>query len=540
MNLVYLFLIWLIATAFNITKAVHIDDTAFLEIARHITRDPLHPFSGWINWYDTTLPISSLLHPPLVPYLYALVMAIFGESEIVLHLVISLFTLFSVFFFYLLARYFVPKIAYILTAIFILGPTFLPAQNLMTDIPLLTFILAFFWAIITPVKNQKYRIRYFLAGLFIGLASLTKYASFILLPILILHIFLTRRWRYLWVVLIPIFIIILWSLFNYLEYGRFHILDAKNNYFNLTEVKDRLLVFIIALGAMTPFSIIFLRNMIFNKKILILITSVLIAIFFSWRYWHFLGEPKINYYLRLYFFTNGILITSLIMVFIWEKFQQMKKNFSQAQVNFIILATWFFGLTTYMIIFVPFMAVRHLLLVMPAVIFILGLSVFAKINKKAVWIGTFITIFLGVAVSLSDWIYADIYRVYAPKIEKNIRAIQLKERAHSTVWFGGHWGWQWYTARSGMKQYDTWRTIFQNGDYLVMPSVERQYINPLHASILKPVETILVPPSPFTTIRIMTDFPLAPRGYYALGYRYLPWTISKQPLEEFTIYKVAI
>jgi hypothetical protein len=38
--------IWLVVTAFNITKAAHMDDTAYLEIARHILVDPLHPISA--------------------------------------------------------------------------------------------------------------------------------------------------------------------------------------------------------------------------------------------------------------------------------------------------------------------------------------------------------------------------------------------------------------------------------------------------------------------------------------------------------------
>ena len=36
------------------TKALHIDDTMYVHIARQILDDPLRPFSGSINWYQRT------------------------------------------------------------------------------------------------------------------------------------------------------------------------------------------------------------------------------------------------------------------------------------------------------------------------------------------------------------------------------------------------------------------------------------------------------------------------------------------------------
>lgn len=147
-TLAFLFLIWFGATVLNLTKSIHIDDTAYLEIVRHIVHAPLHPMSGFINWYESPQPIRTLLHPPLIPYLYALALFLFGESEIILHLVFSLFTLIAMVFFYLLAKFIQPQFALLLTAMFALGPAFLPSQNLMTDVPMVALWIAFFWAII--------------------------------------------------------------------------------------------------------------------------------------------------------------------------------------------------------------------------------------------------------------------------------------------------------------------------------------------------------------------------------------------------------
>jgi len=45
-----LLLLSLICASFNLTKPLHIDDTAHLLIARKILEDPLHPMSGEVNW----------------------------------------------------------------------------------------------------------------------------------------------------------------------------------------------------------------------------------------------------------------------------------------------------------------------------------------------------------------------------------------------------------------------------------------------------------------------------------------------------------
>lgn len=84
---------WLFVTAFNLTKAYHIDDTAHLETARAIQNDPLHPMSQTVNWIDTAEPIHKLNQPHLFFYLIALVVFLFGESEVILHLLLAIFSL---------------------------------------------------------------------------------------------------------------------------------------------------------------------------------------------------------------------------------------------------------------------------------------------------------------------------------------------------------------------------------------------------------------------------------------------------------------
>lgn len=53
-------------------KAYHIDEPAYLAIAGHIARDPLHPLSFLYNWYGRAVPMSEVnAYPTILPYLLA-------------------------------------------------------------------------------------------------------------------------------------------------------------------------------------------------------------------------------------------------------------------------------------------------------------------------------------------------------------------------------------------------------------------------------------------------------------------------------------
>ena len=104
-------LAWLVATLLNVTKAVHMDDSTYLILARHILEDPLHPMSATLSLSGEMWPASSINQPPLLLYGFSAVMAIFGESEVALHLFLSLFSGLAIFLFYDLGRRLCPRSA---------------------------------------------------------------------------------------------------------------------------------------------------------------------------------------------------------------------------------------------------------------------------------------------------------------------------------------------------------------------------------------------------------------------------------------------
>src|SRR5437868_9154679 len=66
--------------------AFRIDDTNILAIAKQIARAPLDPYGFTFNWTGTSRPAFDILaNPPLAPAAIAIWAAIFGWTEISLH-----------------------------------------------------------------------------------------------------------------------------------------------------------------------------------------------------------------------------------------------------------------------------------------------------------------------------------------------------------------------------------------------------------------------------------------------------------------------
>lgn len=472
-----LLIIWLLASIFNFTKAVHIDDSAYLENAKGILANPLHPMSVLLNWENTLIPIYqyNLAHPPLWPYTLALAISVLGESDLLLHLFFSLFTLGAIFFFYRIADKLSPKFSLYLTAIFALGPAFIPSQNLMTDIPTVALWLAFFYLLL-------FTKRYFLASILIAIAFLIKYTSFVLIPIFFIALILKKDWKTLFSSGFLLFLAFsMYGLLNYFDYGNFHLFNRSvvSTSSDFWDLFNRITVLIVNYIFVAPFTVLFIPVL---KK------SKVLTFSFSW-----VGK---------------------------------------------IIFSWLLITSAYFIFFLPFMAVRHFLLIIPPILFILGIFL-NKIKIHTLWL-TFTLLFtmsLGVSLGVSDWISSDIYRSSAKVITKRIQSAQDRTgMSEKNIWFAGHWGWQWYAKKEGMKHYDYFKTDFNDGDILIVPKIESQGINPKTAKNLQKIETIKVPSTFLTFVRLMYRGPY-PRGFYSsVSMADLPWIFTKEPLEEFTIF----
>lgn len=520
-------LLWIFATAINFNKAFHIDDTVHLEIAKWIISNPLHSMFGAINWSQNTAPFHQLNQPHLYFYLLAVFGWLFGFSELATHLFQSFFTLACIILTYLIAKNVVPRQALIATILPLTSSAFVVGQNLMVDVPLLSFWLGFFYVLISSrITNESKR--FLIAGAFAGLACLVKYSSLPLVFILLVYLLISKRPKLLWTLFVPIGILLIWSLFNYLDYGAFHFLDRPINSFNFGKLATTFLSWLICLGSVAVYVPIFLCEISINKSklsaairnftFLILVLSLVVLLFASTGV---ISEFLVDKFFRLLFLCNGSIITLLLAYYFVVNSRPLLNGSNQP---ILLSYLWFTSTAIFIIFFSPFMATRHVLLVLIPVTFIL--FYYSKGISFPFWrnIGLVLSVALTIALGLSDRSWANFYREKAALIRRDL--------PKSNIYFAGHWGWQWYAKKAGMIQLESFNPQVKPGDYLVYPrGIDQQRLD-LIAFPLRPHSKYIDKPSIFTFFK--TD-----QGrFYSSNWNVLPWTVNKRPFDQIDVYKV--
>jgi len=513
------------AVAVNLTKPVHIDDTAYLEIAQAIIRHPLHPLSQEINWENKAQPIFYINQPLFVPYVYAFLIKLFGESEFILHLFIAICSGFAIYLFYLLADYFQIRHSLFLTGLFALGPSFLPGQNLMVDMPLMVSWLSFF--VILLSRDDDNKKQYFHAGIAVAISCMIKYTSLVLLPIMFVMILYRRHWKSLLFLGIPVVTLVLWSIFNYYDFGSIHILGRYTPPLTLKVIIYRIVSWVAGTGSVSPFvlSIIDFKKNDPAIKIVLLMSitmGVVLGIFMMLS-----QQAQYLIYWSL-FFAGGVLVHGFVFLSLARNIRSgLQEKDSMTVDQNLLLGLWIVGTFAFIVMFSPFMAIRHILLVMPVFLLIIGqhLSRYNIIIPREI-ASFMLTVFLGISLAISDYFYADIYRNNAYKIRNDLPQ-------NAQVYQVGHWGWQWYSIKAGMIQYDRRKTRLKNSDYLVVAlDISKQRINPSYMPHLQVRQQVSISAPTQTWIRTMYD-----RGYYSFQFPTSPpWHLSKAPFK-FVIYQ---
>lgn len=111
----------------NASKPVHIDDTYYLWLARHISENPLDPFGFEIFWQQWPMKAYDNYVPPLFPYWLAMAMTVTGDNPYLIKLALLPFILMFVFSVHALSSRFSPAFAMPITLFLALAPAVLPA-----------------------------------------------------------------------------------------------------------------------------------------------------------------------------------------------------------------------------------------------------------------------------------------------------------------------------------------------------------------------------------------------------------------------------
>ncbi|MFA5780022.1 MAG: glycosyltransferase family 39 protein [Elusimicrobiota bacterium] len=492
-------------------KAISGDSIFYIYTAKQILREPLKPFDFQINCAEKNYHGWDVANnPPLISYFLAVCMKFFGENEKVLHLIFFGFTLFAVIGIFFLSEElkidpFFPALLLIASPAF-----FVNATDIMLDIPMLAFSL---WGIYFAIKEKA------LGWILLGLAVLIKFAAIINLPVVFTWFLLNKKLKKnLIFFLIPILFLTVWSMHNKLVYGEIQIFKKSLSvglFFGI--VKEIPLLTYIGGVLIFPLSILWI-SFKYNKVYIwffIFFFSV-VNLFFN-----LLGYPNLQN-----LFLGVFISSSVILIFIFA--EHLKKTSFQNEIFFLIF--WFFLYFLFFASVSAIIAVRYLLPLLPPVI-MLSVKISEKVSGRKVFLT--ITVTAGIILSLflahSDYILANSYREIANYLKSNYTG---------KIYFRGDMsfrGFQYYMEKSGFICLSESIADNLSGNYLIASIFSvRTKLNPeIEKKEKRVYEKYVFTKNPFRTMSPSTN-----AGFHLNMYGLLPYSVSKRPLEKFTIYKI--
>jgi hypothetical protein len=213
-----------LVTGLNAVKPAVVDDAAYLAFACHLVNVPCDPYGGVLFWYAYPQPTQEILLPPLLPYWLAGGIWLFGMNLCLLKLSLLPFLLILALSLDWLFRRLAPGPSCWLVSGILLGPAVLPMLNVMLDVPATALGMAAITLFIRSAETGRCWT-WLVAGLMAGLAAQTKY-TMLTLPGVILAFAVTHgAWRAMIVAISAMLLVFVgWELWMAAKYQTGHFL----------------------------------------------------------------------------------------------------------------------------------------------------------------------------------------------------------------------------------------------------------------------------------------------------------------------------
>ncbi|HLZ55289.1 MAG TPA: glycosyltransferase family 39 protein, partial [Verrucomicrobiae bacterium] len=441
-----------------IGKPFHIDDPLFLQAAAQILRHPADFYGFTMNWLGTPLPmVKDFDNPPLTCYYLALAATVAGWSEPALHAAFLLPALAAAWGIFMLARRFsrrpwLAALAGVLTPVFLISAT-----TLMCDVMCLAFWV---WAVVVFEKGLEHnRWRWLLtAGLLAGLATLTKFTGLALVPLLAFYAFarLRKPGRWLLALLIPVLFAAGYEWITRRWYGQGMLLAAgtfasEDRSGAQGGLLEKVLIGLGFLGGCF-LPVLFYLPLIWSRRLaaigLALLVPAVAALFWQPHFKPLLiqaGHLNVGMFLEVVLFLAGGILVLLLTV---ADFQRRRDADS------LLLVLWVLGVVVFAVVLNWTINGRSLLPALPAVGILLARRLDLRWPESSpVRHGWLLgPVLLAAALSLmlaqADARLANTNRLAAEQLCAKYRT------PGNTVWFEGHWGFQYYMEKQGGRAID--------------------------------------------------------------------------------------
>jgi 4-amino-4-deoxy-L-arabinose transferase-like glycosyltransferase len=456
-----------------VNKAFHIDDPLFLWAAKQIQNNPADFYGFSVNWYGWEMPMAEVTkNPPVACYYIALVASLFGWSEVAMHIAFLIPAVAMALGTYYLAEKFCSRPSLAAVAAVLTPGVLLSSTNIMCD----TMMLAFWvWAVLLWVRGIEANNNpaLFFSAALIAICALTKYFGMSLLPLLFVYSIMKKRKLGVWALflLVPVAILAGYQWATYNLYGRGLLLDAaayatRHGFPQGIELFSEGLINLIFTGGCMA-TVLFYSPLIWSRRVLIggVILVILFIILFSFPAVNIRNADSVKL---------GFLVQAGLMAVIGVSiFGLMSADFWKCRnAESLLLLLWVLGV----FIFAGFVNwtinARSLIPMAPAVGILLMRRVDRRYNSKAArkvrtWQVTWPLVpaaLLALLVCLADYSWANTSRFAAAAIREAF------EGGQRTVWFQGHWGFQYYMEAADGKAIDFKHPQVEPSDIIIIPS----------------------------------------------------------------------
>lgn len=542
-------LIYLLLFLPFVGKAFHIDDYSFISYAEMINWDFItvtpRDFDLAGNVLQNLIPYE-MTHPPLVPYIIKIITALFGKNEVALHLCFLIFPLISIFSILKLRAILFPcqRTSEITFGVFFCTlPAFVVnAQNVMTDVPSLAFLLLGIAFFLDGLESgSRLMTSYGSAALTLAVFSSYQMSAFILLLLLYARFRGKITLQTSAAIFIPLLILLVWLFLVYNMYGVFPLLKSS---LTVPEVSIRDLV-MEGLVTKNIFKKIF-TNFAFIGAGMIWIIPLQYALNRDLcRFWLIYSPLVIVSYmvginLVDYSFSRTLLLSALVSLgvltviklvsIVW---QRKSEDENVGRDTFLLL--WVLCVFGYCNFLFPFGAARYLLPAFPPILMILfSDQIWQKIGRvKSLRVNVMLccAVLFALMSAFSDYKYAGCYRDFT-EFSKVLFAAESKT---STVWYIGEWGMHYYMEKAGA------RYLYANsneplpGDYIIIPEMTNLWL-PSQQLKIRWAYAFRSSYSSWLPLRLFNMRSNA--GFYSDNIGLLPFAFSFEPDEVFTVFKI--
>lgn len=450
-------------------KAFSMDDPLYIWMAEQILKHPLNPYGFSANWeFLTAAPFyEQMWSPPLNSYFIATIMRLIGLSELRLHLAYLLPAVAVSYGTYVIAKRFCSRpVDAALAAIF--TPAFLVCgSTVMSDMLMLAF---WTWSVVLWLKgmDEKRTRMIALSCVLIAFTALTKYYGMVLFPMLVAHSLLAKRRPGWWTLCLLVPVLVLAGYQHWTEglYGRGLLLDAfgvsgKFGSMPAVVIIPRIVVGLSFTGGCIA-SAVFLGPMLWSRKALAgwiglgMVVAVLAGVLGSGTGIRIDLTGQARWILALHLGLFAAAGASLIVL-------SAKDLAAKRDSDSALLFLWLVGVFISASLLNWTVNGRAILPMAPAA----GILMMRRLQTRgyaraSLMLPLALSALLALTVARADYQFANSQRAVAYAIHER--------QTEGTVWFAGHWGFQYYMQRLGARPLDENTTEYVLGDLLVIPS----------------------------------------------------------------------